>query len=248
MGPADKSSAPSAALFVEGVLGREGTRRSIKVSTPSAWGKPGNVSAGFRAVQAAAPLQNATLVALKVSNALASLASSTIPPRLLRKANAADTRAGPGRVHASFAAEAPRLTSSRSTQLRNCRGGFRVFTGGGASPSHRSKNRAHLAFAFAAARSARLRDAVFSARAAKRDRAFACSPTHSWASSWSLLSAASNCLDNLASAKALSRRASAAPRFTRDRMSLDDDAAGLLLRRKRRAACTSRPYLRRTAW
>ena len=248
MGPADKSSAPSAALFVEGVLGRLGTKRSIKVSTPSAWGKPGKVSAGFRAVQAAAPLQNATFVARNVSNARASLASSTNPPRLLRKAKAADTRAGPGRVHASFAAEAPRFTSSRSTQLLSCKGGFRVLTGGGASPSHLSRNRAHLAFAFAAARSARLRDAVFSARAAKRLLAFACSPTHSWASSWSLLSAASNCLDKRASAKALSRRASAAPRFTRDRMSLDDDAAGRRRLLNRRAACTSRPYLRRTAW
>ena len=53
---------------------------------------------------------------------------------------------------------------------------------------------------------------------------------------------------NGASANALSRRASAAPRLTSDRMSLDEDAAGRLRRRSRRAACTSRPYLRRTAW
>ena len=105
--------------------GRPRTTRHQEINQrldPIGVGKPGNVSAGFRAVQAAAPLQNATFGALNVSNARASLASSTYPPRLLRNAKAADTRAGPGRVHASFAAEAPRFTSSRSTQLRNCRG------------------------------------------------------------------------------------------------------------------------------
>ena len=151
MGPADKSSAQSAALFCRG---RPRTTRHEQINErldAVGVGEARERFGGFSAPSAAAPLQNATFVALKVSTLL-HLASSTYPPRLLRNANAADTRAGPGRVHASFAAEAPRpcVVPFHDPQLQ---GGFPYSRAAGASPSHRSKNRAHLALALAAARS-----------------------------------------------------------------------------------------------
>ena len=198
-------------FFVEGNPRTTGTKRSIKVSTPSAW-EAWNVSAGLTRRPVAAPSAERHFSCSKSTPALLHLGhhQHTRPACSSISLTPQNRARGPFFARSAFAAERRAVIVSFHTapQLQGL--GFRVLPEAARRHPHRTlaEDRAHLAIGLRRLLVPRVSEKPSSRHCEpRRLLAFACSPTHSWASSWSRLSAASNCLDKRASAKALSRRA-----------------------------------------